>query len=57
MDRQVGSWGKVCDADFQGETQMSPGHEQTLVQSLVGVTVESAPSSRGHFWPPKNRER
>lgn len=39
--------GTRCLTLASGETQTNPGQEQTLVQSLVGVTVESAPKSRG----------
>lgn len=44
---QAGTWDEVSHA----------GLEQTLVQSLVGVTVESAPKSRGRFWPLNSTQR
>lgn len=43
-----------------GETQMNRVQEQTvqsLVQSLVDMTVESDPKSQGHFWPLNYRDR
>lgn len=54
----MGPWAS-CLMLASGEAQMDPGHEQTLVQSLVlslaDVTVESAPKSLGHFWPPEQQ--